>query len=67
MGTHMSRFIEILNEHRGEMTMRTLPLVLRKLRDRLEAEKAHIEVTFPYFLNREAPVTTLFVGSNPYS
>ncbi len=56
-GTHMSRFIEVLNEHRGEVTMRTLPTILHTLRDRLEAESAHIEVAFPYFLERTAPVS----------
>jgi GTP cyclohydrolase I len=56
-GTHMSRFIEVLNEYHGEVTMRTLPDILHKLRDRLEAESARIEVTFPYFVVRSAPVT----------
>lgn len=56
-GTHMSRFIEVLNSHRGEVTMRTLPQILRELKDRLEAETAHIEVKFPYFIERAAPVT----------
>lgn len=56
-GTHMSRFIEVLNEHHGEVTLRTLPAILRALRDRLEAESAHLEVTFPYFLSKPAPVS----------
>src|SRR5262249_33467501 len=56
-GTHMSRFIEAIEEHRGELTMRTLPAVLETLRCRLEAEAARVEVVFPYFLQREAPVT----------
>jgi GTP cyclohydrolase IB len=56
-GTHMSRFIEILNEHRGEVTMRTLPNILHAMKERLEAESAHIEVRFPYFLERTAPVS----------
>src|SRR5690348_8423990 len=56
-GTHMSRFIEILNEHRGEVTMRTLPTILRHLKERLDAETARIEAHFPYFLERAAPVT----------
>lgn len=56
-GTHMSRFIEVLSEHCGELTMRTLPLLLGELRRRLEAETARIEVTFPYFLERSAPVS----------
>ncbi len=56
-GTHMSRFIEILNEHRGEVTMRTLPTILHCMKERLEAESAHVEVSFPYFLERSAPVS----------
>lgn len=56
-GTHMSRFLEVLNEHRGELTMRTLPAILRDLKARLEAESAHIDVAFPYFVERIAPVT----------
>src|SRR4051812_20016293 len=34
-GTHMSRFIEVLNKHRGDMTMRTLPAILHELKQRL--------------------------------
>lgn len=56
-GTHMSRFIEVINEHRGEVTMRTLPRILRDLRQKLEAETAHIEVRFPYFVERSAPAS----------
>jgi len=56
-GTHMSRFIEVLNEHRGEMTLRTIPSVLHDLKNRLDAERAHIEVFFSYFLERVAPVS----------
>src|SRR4051812_4088729 len=56
-GTHMSRFIEVLNAHRGEVTMRTMPKILHELKKRLDAEAAHLEVRFPYFLERSAPVT----------
>ncbi|MBS1807651.1 MAG: GTP cyclohydrolase I FolE2 [Acidobacteria bacterium] len=56
-GTHMSRFLEAINDHRGEITMRTLPIILRDLQTRLEAESARIEVAFPYFLERAAPVS----------
>jgi GTP cyclohydrolase IB len=56
-GTHLSRFVEVLNEHRGEVTMRTLPAILRQLKARLDAESARIEVRFPYFLERVAPVS----------
>jgi GTP cyclohydrolase IB len=56
-GTHMSRFIEVLNEHRGELTMRTLPTLLFDLRRRLHAKAARVEVAFPYFIERAAPVS----------
>ena len=56
-GTHMSRFVEVLNDHHGEVTMRTVPLILRDLRARLDAASARLEVEFPYFLQREAPVS----------
>ena len=51
-GTHMSRFVEVLNQHRGELTMHTLPGLLHDLKERLDAESARVEVTFPYFLER---------------
>lgn len=56
-GTHMSRFIEALNAHAGVFTMHTLPALLDELREKLHAETAHIELTFPYFVTRYAPVT----------
>lgn len=56
-GTHMSRFIELLNEHRGEITMRTLPDLLKDLKTRLQASSAVVEVRFPYFIERHAPVS----------
>lgn len=54
-GTHMSRFIEVLNQHHGEFTMRTLPAMLCELKHRLAAEAARIEVRFPYFVEKAAP------------
>ncbi|MFQ5900968.1 MAG: GTP cyclohydrolase FolE2 [Thermodesulfobacteriota bacterium] len=56
-GTHMSRFIEILNEHRREITIRKIPVILEKMKERLKANSAHLEVDFPYFIEREAPVS----------
>lgn len=56
-GTHMSRFIEVLSAHRGEVTMRTLPAMLGELKLRLSAESARVEVRFPYFVERAAPVS----------
>ncbi len=56
-GTHMSRFLEVLSKHEGEVTMRTLPDILHDLKSRLDAESAHIEVGFNYFITKKAPVT----------
>lgn len=56
-GTHMSRFIEVLNAHRGEITLRTLPAVLHEMKTKLAAESARIEVLFTYFAERAAPVS----------
>jgi len=56
-GTHMSRFIEVLSGHRGEVTLRTLPAILDELKQRLQAKSARMEVAFPYFLERRAPVS----------
>lgn len=56
-GTHMSRFIEALGEHGGDVSAATLPGILSELRRRLDAQAAHLEVRFTYFLERAAPVT----------
>ena len=56
-GTHMSRFVEVLNEHHGEVTVRTVPRILRDLQSRLGASCAQVKVEFPYFLERSAPVS----------
>ncbi len=56
-GTHMSRFVEVLNQHRGEMTMHTMPVLVQTMRERLEAESAQAEVRFSYFLERAAPAS----------
>ena len=58
-GTHMSRFLEVLASHQGEVTMRTLPGILHELKKRLAAEAATLEVAFTYFLQRTAPVSGL--------
>ncbi|MEW5725630.1 MAG: GTP cyclohydrolase FolE2 [Thermodesulfobacteriota bacterium] len=56
-GTHMSRFIEILSEHRQEISPQKLPRILEEMKLRLEAESAHMELTFPYFIEKNAPVS----------
>jgi len=56
-GTHMSRFVEILNSHEREISVENFPAMLRDMVDRLEAETGHIEMSFPYFINKAAPVS----------
>lgn len=56
-GTHMSRFIEILNEHKGSISLPVISEMLENIRKRLDAGKAHIEFSFPYFMEKSAPVS----------
>ncbi|MCP4804389.1 MAG: GTP cyclohydrolase I FolE2 [Proteobacteria bacterium] len=56
-GTHMSRFLEILEGHRGELSLTTVPDILAEVQRRLEADDAYLDVAFPYFLERTAPVS----------
>ena len=71
-GTHMSRFIEILSEYRQEISPANLGNILEEMKRRLNAESAHMELTFPYFIEKKAPVsgvpglmeyTCRFIGS----
>jgi GTP cyclohydrolase I len=52
-GTHMSRFIEILNQFHGEFDIKNLRLILEEMKSRLEAESAHLEIEFPYFVKQK--------------
>lgn len=56
-GTHMSRFVEILNNHEPEISVKSFKDMLVEMRERLEAETGHIEMHFPYFINKAAPVS----------
>lgn len=56
-GTHMSRFIEILNQHYGEVGIEHMETFLREMKLRLEASRAHLELEFPYFIEKQAPVS----------
>ncbi len=56
-GTHMSRFVEVLNGVRGELSLKNLPSVLAEIQRRLGAERAQLDVRFPYFMSRKAPVS----------
>jgi GTP cyclohydrolase I len=57
-GTHMSRFLEVLNDHTGEpITPDRIPEIARAIHDRLDATTAHFEASFTYFVCKAAPVT----------
>lgn len=56
-GTHMSRFVEILNSHEPEISVESFEDMLVEMTERLEASVGHIEMTFPYFVNKTAPVS----------
>ena len=56
-GTHMSRFIEILNKFKGEISIQSFSSILLEMKLKLKAKSAHLEVEFPYFVEKEAPVT----------
>lgn len=56
-GTHMSRFVEILNSHEQEITVQSLRTMLSEITERLDAENGHIEMSFTYFVNKAAPVS----------
>ena len=73
-GTHMSRFVEILNSHEREISVESFEPMLREMVRKLEAETGHIEMTFPYFINKAAPVSGVracsdyevtFIGDDP--
>lgn len=56
-GTHMSRFIGVLNNHRNELAADKLPDLLCDMLTALDSDHAYFAVEFPYFIEREAPVT----------
>lgn len=57
-GTHMSRFLEVLNEQTGEpVSPARIPEIARAICSRLKAAEAHFEARFTYFIKKKAPVT----------
>ena len=57
-GTHMSRFLEVLNDHHCQpITPDKIPVIARDILERLEAQEAHFEASFTYFIEKHAPVT----------
>ena len=56
-GTHMSRFLEVLNQHHRSITPSQIIPILHDIRKKLDAADAHIQMEFPYFIEKSAPVT----------
>ncbi len=56
-GTHMSRFVEILNRHREQIALDKLETILDEMKTKLGSNSAHLEIQFPYFIDKRAPVS----------
>ena len=56
-GTHMSRFVSILNQHEREISVESFQSMLEDMTVRLEADAGHIEMSFPFFMTKRAPVS----------
>jgi GTP cyclohydrolase I len=65
-GTHMSRFVEVLNEFGPELHVDNIHTILRELTKRLHAQSAHVDFEFPFFLAKRAPVSRA-VGMMDYT
>ena len=56
-GTHMSRFVELLNSNEREITVKSFKDMLQRMSEALDAEAGHIEMRFPYFVSKPAPIS----------
>jgi len=56
-GTHMSRFVEILNKYRDGISSLNIREILEEMKKQLKAQNAHFEIEFPYFISKCAPVS----------
>lgn len=56
-GTHMSRFVEILNESHGNISLHNISTILQTMRRRFASTTANLEIRFPYFIEKQAPVS----------
>jgi GTP cyclohydrolase I len=57
-GTHMSRFVELLHLLQPEVSLKKFSAILEEMKTHLNAASAHLEMTFPYFIEKKAPVST---------
>ncbi len=56
-GTHMSRLVEVLDRFKNEVSYQSLDMILMEIKKALQAEQSHIELAFPFFLRKKAPVS----------
>ncbi len=56
-GTHMSRFVEMLHALKPEVSLKKFSVILENMKKYLQAASAHLEMTFPYFIEKKAPVS----------
>ena len=56
-GAHMSRFVEMLHELKPEVSLKKFALILESLKTCLNAASAHLEMSFPYFIEKKAPIS----------
>jgi GTP cyclohydrolase I len=58
-GTHMSRFVEILESFHGEFNLQKFHLILEEMKQRLNAEAAHLEIGFPFFMEHAPAIGSI--------
>lgn len=56
-GTHMSRFVEILNDQKDHISLEKASGIIVQMKNQLESNSAVLKITFPYFVEKNAPVT----------
>ncbi len=56
-GTHMSRFVEVLNAHGNIIHVENIPQILHELQAKLKSATSHLEIEFPYFMSKKSPVS----------
>ena len=56
-GTHMSRFIEVLNAHGNVVHVDNITDILHQMQKKLNSTTSHLEMEFPFFLSKKAPVS----------
>ncbi len=75
-GTHMSRFVEMLHLFKSEVSLKTFSIILEQMKTHLEASASHIEMSFPYFVEKISPVSKVpgimdyqcrFIGTSDFN